>query len=222
MAHPKNPFSLDALIQSASPNNFFFIPLSEAQLKFLAAQDFVTARKIHEVMEPESEDSSNWGLKLQKRGDLSVIESEGIRKIKADFALRAEVLADIGECKRCSEDEAIQILSSSDEWENLPGDLQGKIKDWYFDFDETSDTFAARQITAIVQSRLIPAWGLRDTLSLTKKIFSAFQEFLEGEQSGWVTDKESDLTLFDDEGKDGQKSSVITPKPLEKALTGKR
>jgi hypothetical protein len=225
MAHPKNPFSLDALIKSASANDYFFISLTEAQLEFLARQNLVTAKKIHEKLEPKTGDNfDEWGLKLQKYNDLTVLEAEGIRKVKFDYALRIELLADIGDYKTCSEKEAINILSSAEEWEQLPPELQGRIKDWYFDVtaDDNLSTFTARQITVIIQSRLLPDWELQDTLSLSKSIFSAFQEFLEGEQSGWAKEEEEPLALSDDAGKDGHQPLGNTPKQLEKVPTGKR
>jgi hypothetical protein len=72
---------------------------------------------------------------------------------------------------------------------------------------------AARQVTTVIQQRLIKDWKLEWTLEIPASLSEQFLAYFEGESTGWKTQEEEDFITInpESEGKIGLISTGTVP-----------
>lgn len=194
-------YNFTELLESSSRQETYDIPIAKEQLVFLIKSGRSTiAQKFNEKLEDVD---GGKAIRLPKRYDISVKEFQGLRNDRYNDARRKELLAAIGEAKRCSLTVAEKTFSNQSEWKSLPQELQDELSGFFVAaLVETQDsTLTARQVTTLIQSRLFSDWQLEWTLQLPGNIFDSFLAYFEGENSKWENEEKPQSFYPSNEGK---------------------
>jgi len=208
-------FDFTSLIEKAAKQEFYYIEVTAQSLLFLIRQGRGNiAEKINNVLE---DFEGKKVIKLVKMGDLSVKENLGFRNDRFNDARRKELIAAIGEAKQCSLANAEKTFVNQAEWVKLPDELQEKLNSFFTAAlaESTETSLAARQVTTVIQQRLIKDWKLEWTLEIPASLSEQFLAYFEGESTGWKTQEEEDFITInpESEGKIGLISTGTVPSP---------
>lgn len=208
-------YDFTQIMEKASRQEYYEIPVTQEALVFLVKQGHGTiAQKLNEAID-------NGLIKLPKMGDLSVKEHLGFRNDRFNDARRKELIAAIGEAKKCSKETAEKIFSDMTAWKTLPQDLQDDLASYFTAAiaESIEQSLPARQITTIIQERLIKDWQLEWTLLLPKSILEPFLAYFEGEATGWNQTSEEDyIDVVPTEGENG---SIVSAKTANRSAPPK-
>lgn len=182
-------YDFTEILAAAAKQEYYEIPVNKESLIFLVKQGKGTiAAKINEILSDEGT------IKLPKMGDLSVKEHLGFRNDRINDARRKELIAQIGVEKKCSKDAAEKSFTDMASWKSLSTELHDNLLQYYTAAlaETVEQSLPSRQITTIIQERLIKDWKLEWTLLLPQSILEPLITYFEGEATNWESEKDED------------------------------
>lgn len=180
------PFDLDAIMESLHKEEKFFVPITEADLRFIGRRNKLALKILSQFITSDATEE-NWGFNLPKEYGLCPGDRIAIGMKNPFTAKLLSLTAKIGKETKKSYDVIQEWVSAPYQHVDELGDYFNDVIDILAiqDISTNPEHQKAKAVTSILQSRLTKKWDFEFTLVLPEHVLHSVDEYIFGEQTQW-------------------------------------